>query len=125
VHPYSPNVAGVKDQMERARAAVRKAGDPNVSIWVTELGWASAGPREEGLVKSPRAQARLLDKSFRYLLSIRKAWRIRGVTWYSWRDASSRYTDCAWCPRAGLRTAVGAQKPAGVAFRKLALRYGR
>ena len=125
VHPYSPTLGGVRDQMERARAVARKAGDGGVSIWVTELGWASSGPRAEGLVKTPKAQARLLDKSFRYLLEMRKAWKIRGITWYSWRDASAQQTDCAWCPRAGLRSPTGAQKPAGVAFRKLALRYGR
>jgi GH35 family endo-1,4-beta-xylanase len=125
VHPYAPNLAGVKDQMARARAAVRKAGDGDVALWITELGWASSGPREEGLVKTPKAQARLLDKSFRYLLEKRKAWNLRGITWYSWRDASSSQTDCLWCPRAGLRTAAGGPKPSGGAFRKLALTYGR
>ena len=89
VHPYSPTLAGVKEQMVRARAAARQAGDGEVSIWVTELGWASAGPRSQGLVKTPKAQARLLDESFRYLLAKRKAWNLRGITWYSWRDAAS------------------------------------
>ena len=125
VHPYSPTLAGVKDQMMRARSAVRAAGDGEVDIWVTELGWASAGPRNQGLVKTPKAQARLLDKSFRYLLAKRRAWNIRGITWYSWRDASEDHTDCAWCPGAGLRTTAGGGKPASRAFRKLALRYGR
>lgn len=125
VHPYSPTVAGVKEQMLLARRAMRKARDAGTAIWVTELGWASGGPRNEGLVKTPKAQARLLDKSFRYLLEKRKAWKIRGITWYSWRDASAQETDCAWCPRAGLRTVSGGKKPASRAFRKLALRYGR
>ena len=125
VHPYSPTLSGFKDQIDKARAVMRKARDRRTGIWITELGWASGGPREEGLVKTPRAQARLLDKSFRYLLAKRKAWRIRGITWYSWRDATSEQTDCLWCPRAGLRALGGGPKPAGNKFRKLALTYGR
>jgi hypothetical protein len=125
LHPYSPTLRGVKDQMELGLEAVRKAGDKGVGIWVTEIGWASGGPRAEGLVKTPQAQARMLDKSFRYLLEKRKAWKLRGITWYSWRDATARDTDCRWCPKAGLRALGGGSKPAARAFRKLALRYGR
>jgi GH35 family endo-1,4-beta-xylanase len=125
VHPYSPTLAGMKEQMKRARAVMRKSGDGGAGIWVTELGWASGGPRDEGLVKTPKAQGRLLDKAFRYMLEKRKAWKIRGITWYSWRDALAQQTDCRWCPRAGLRTMAGGQKPAGALFRKLALTFGR
>lgn len=125
IHPYAPNMSGVKDQLKRARDTVRKAGDRKVGLWITELGWASAGPKSQGLVKTPNGQARMLDKSFRFILKKRRAWRIRGVTWFSWRDASNKHSDCAWCARAGLQTKTGAPKPSGRAFKKLALRYGR
>ncbi len=58
VHPYSPSLAGMEAQMVRVRKAVKRLGDPNVGTWVTELGWASGGPKSEGLVKTPKAQAR-------------------------------------------------------------------
>jgi hypothetical protein len=120
VHPYSPSLAGVLDQIRDIRRAARQAGDRGVATWVTELGWASGGPRNIGLVKTPRGQARLLTKSFKELIKRRRAWRIRGITWYAWRDATAAETDCTWCPRAGLRKRSGGEKPAGRAYRRIA-----
>jgi hypothetical protein len=121
VHPYSPNLSGVIDQIARVRRVVRQAGDGGVGTWVTELGWASGGPRNQGLVKTPKGQARLLERSFEALIEKRRTWRIRGITWYAWRDATAAETDCRWCPRAGLRSRSGSAKPAARAFRRLAL----
>ena len=121
VHPYAPTLAGVKAQMTRVHKAVRRFGDPNVGTWVTELGWASGGPRKEGLVKTPKAQARLLTQAFDFLIKKRRAWRLRGVQWYTWRDAGPGESDCAWCPQAGLLKNGGATKRAGRAFKRIAL----
>lgn len=120
VHPYAPTLDGVKQQMKLIRKTVKQAGDPGVGTWITELGWASGGPTN-GLVKSPKAQARLLKKSFRYLIAKRKTWRIHGITWYSWSDVAPQEADCEWCPQSGLRSKSGAEKPAGRAYRRLAL----
>jgi hypothetical protein len=124
VHPYSTNLSGMKSQMLDARAVVKRAGDTGVGTWVTELGWASGGPRNDSLVKTPKAQARLLTESYEYLLEKRRAWKIRGITWYAWRDAPPEQTDCAWCPQSGLRNINGAGKPAMRAFRRLSLGKG-
>ena len=121
VHPYAPTLAGVEAQMKRVRKAVKRLGDPAVRTWVTELGWASGGPRSEGLVKTPKAQARLLRESYEMMIAKRKAWKLRGVQWYTWRDAGPGESDCAWCPEAGLLTQGGKTKAAGRAFRRLAL----
>jgi hypothetical protein len=120
VHPYSPTLDGVTDQLRGVRAQIVDSGD-DAGIWVTELGWASGGPRDNGLVKSPKGQARLLTSSLEELIAKRRAWGIRGVLWYAWRDAPPRYTDCEWCPRSGLRNRNGSGKPAARAFRSLAL----
>jgi polysaccharide biosynthesis protein PslG len=122
VHPYSPSLFGVLDQIRTVRRATRRAGDGGVATWVTELGWASGGPRNVGLVKTPRGQGRLLTRSFEALIERRRAWRIRGITWYAWRDATAAETDCTWCPRAGLWTRSGREKPAGRAYRRIAKR---
>ena len=47
--------------MKLVRRTVKRAGDPGVGTWITELGWASGGPTN-GLVKTPKAQARLLKR---------------------------------------------------------------
>jgi polysaccharide biosynthesis protein PslG len=124
VHPYASSLDGVDEQVKAVLRVIRTAGD-DAGIWVTELGWASGGPRKNGLVKTPKAQARLLTSSITTLITKRRAWRIRGVLWYAWRDAPPEATDCEWCPKSGLRKQSGAAKPAANAFRRLALRWRR
>jgi hypothetical protein len=120
LHPYHRTVSGVLAQIRAARRVVNRAGDRRVATWITELGWASGGPAGHRLVKSARGQAKVLSKSFRALLSYRRQWRLRGITWFSWRDTSVEASDCLWCAFSGLRTQSGAEKPAGRAFRRLA-----
>jgi nucleotide-binding universal stress UspA family protein len=120
VHPYASSLDGVDEQVKAVLRVIRAAGD-DAGIWVTELGWASGGPRENGLVKTPKGQARLLTSSITTLVAKRLAWRIRGVLWYAWRDAPPEATDCEWCPKSGLRAQSGAGKPAAKAFRRLVL----
>lgn len=119
VHPYAGRFENVKSQIRATRRFVTSVGDGDVGIWVTELGWASGGRKREPLVKTRAEQAALLRKSFRFLIRKRNAWRIRGVHWYSLRDTRLGFGICAWCPRSGLRTADGAEKPAAAAFRNL------
>jgi hypothetical protein len=50
----------------------------------------------------------------------RRAFRLRGVFWYSWRDTVGGDQICAWCGHAGLRNGDGSAKPAWDAFVKVA-----
>jgi len=120
VHPYSGTLPGVDQQVRAVRKQIVASHD-DAGIWVTELGWASGGPRDNWLVKTPKGQARLLTSSIEDLLAKRRAWGIRGVLWYAWRDAPPALTDCEWCPRSGLRNENGSAKPAAKAFKRLAL----
>jgi hypothetical protein len=120
VHPYAGRFSSVVGQLRRIRKVVQRAGDGGVGTWVTELGWASGGPRGEALVKTPSQQAKLLRASFRLLLRKRKAWNVRSVHWYSWRDTATNAAICKWCPKSGLRTSDGGEKPSIRAFRKFA-----
>jgi len=119
IHPYAARLENVKGQIRAARELATRVRDRKVGIWVTELGWASGGPTSEPLVKSPREQAALLRKSYRFLIKKRKAWRIRSVHWYSLRDTRAGASHCSWCAHSGLRTTAGAEKPAAAAFRSL------
>jgi polysaccharide biosynthesis protein PslG len=118
VHPYASSLDRVSDQVKAVLRVIRAARD-DARIWITELGWASGGPPDNGLVKTPKAQARLLTSAMSNLIAKRRAWRIRGVLWYAWRDAPPEKTDCEWCPRSGLRNLNGAPKPAAKAFKRL------
>lgn len=110
VHPYSPDVRGVLHQVDDARRAIDAAGD-DAGIYVTEIGWASSGPIGSRLVKGEAGQAEMLSDTFAALERHRRAFRLRGVFWYTWRDGGGAGI-CDWCDGAGLRTAAGAPKPA-------------
>jgi hypothetical protein len=121
VHPYAPNLRGIRTQMRRIRQVMRRNNDRMGRMRVTEYGWGSQ-PIGHPLTKTPRAQARLLRKSFRMFARKRqrRAWNLRGVNWYSWQDGGA---GCPYCDSSGLfsgppdnRTA----KPSWTAFRRVA-----
>ncbi|MGH2987551.1 MAG: hypothetical protein ACRDLO_12805 [Solirubrobacterales bacterium] len=122
LHPYARKLSGVFEQIKAGRAAAKKARDRKVGLWVTELGWASSGPKKENLVYGPRKQARLLKRAFASLHRKRRAWRVRGVYWYAWRDTPTADAICVWCPGAGLFALDGTPKPAWNALTTLASR---
>jgi hypothetical protein len=114
IHPYSPDVEGIEVQAEWARQAAAAAGDEEVGLWVTELGWGSAEnghPLEQG----PDGQAQLLSESFELLESHREDWNVRGVVWFTWQDREDEEV-CEFCRNAGLFDAAGEPKPAWSSF---------
>ncbi len=119
VHPYNRKVRGTLDQIKAARAVADAHGD-DASLWVTELGWASAGKRRWGLVKSPDGQARMLRVTFEKLLDHAERWDVRAAYWYAWRDTERGEGVCGWCPWSGLIDRVGRKKPAYWELRTLA-----
>jgi hypothetical protein len=120
IHPYWGRVRGV---LARVRHALRiaRAADPDVGLWITEIGWSSAGRRGEYLVKTAHGQARRLRHAFERFLANRASWRLRGAYWYAWRDTSPALAPCAWCPGAGLVDRAGAAKPALRRFERVSL----
>jgi hypothetical protein len=124
LHPYSPNLNGIEAQIELAREKVKKAGGGRPPIWITEIGWGSAGIKGHALVKSPAGQKRMLRKSFRLLSKKRRGkWKIRRLLWFAWSDPaspddSSGTATCVWCASAGLFDHDLAEKPSWAQFLK-------
>jgi hypothetical protein len=116
VHPYNRKVRGTLDQVRNARAIADAHGD-DAGLWVTELGWASAGKRRWGLVKSPSGQARMLTLSLERLEQNAERWDVRAAYWFAWRDTDRGAAVCGWCPWSGLIDRVGREKPAYTALR--------
>jgi hypothetical protein len=122
LHPYSPNIAGIKAQIELARDKIKKAGGGKPPIWITELGWGSAGNGPSDLIKSRAGQKKMLRKSFNLILDRRGKWKIRRLFWFTLRDTGNP-TDpvggvCTWCASAGLLDKDLNPKPAFDQFRK-------
>ena len=120
IHPYAVNVRRVLKQVREAHRLAERAGDRGAGVWITELGWASDGPKREPFVKGARGQARLLARTTRRLERRRRAFGVRAMFWYSWRDKPGGSAICSWCGYAGLRRADGSAKPAWDAFVRVA-----
>jgi hypothetical protein len=84
VHAYAPTPVAV---VERARALLKVAhanGD-RPRLWITELGWGTAG--EPGpLTVTPDKQAAYITQTFKLLEAGRAALDLRGVVVFQWRD---------------------------------------
>jgi hypothetical protein len=117
LHPYSKGLHGVKYQLDKLRRAMRHHGDSKTKTWITELGWGSDAKHVNNpLVKTVKGQRKLLVRSFRMLNKHRRSWRIRGVTWFSWRDPIPNPGNCEFCASTGLFTRHFKAKPAWKAF---------
>jgi hypothetical protein len=110
VHPYGGTLRMMRYQVKAARKIMDHNGDAKVPIWVTEIGWATAGPQNFRIVTTRKGQAKLLKRAFEILLGARGRWKVRGVVWFAWRDFE--HDVCAWCGAAGLLRLNGRPKPA-------------
>jgi polysaccharide biosynthesis protein PslG len=121
-HPYAAKFKGgnktVLRQLDLFRRAMRRGGDGNADLWITEIGWAS----EKGgnpLNRGPRGQANRLEQAFKYFVRKRRKLNIENVTWYSWRDnLAADIGLCAWCPQSGLLEEDYDGKPSLRAFER-------
>ena len=118
LHPYASRPRGMMARINAARAMIA-ARDPDVDVWITEIGWASSGPARWTLVKTLRRQADLLHRAFTRLIGHTDDWNLRGIYWYAWRDTDRAGAVCGWCARAGLRNSDGKAKPAYHELRRL------
>ena len=90
-------------------------------IWITEVGWASAGPKNQyPLVRSKKGQAKMLSQSLSAMANERGALRLGLLVWFSWRDRPvEQGEDDWWGPHTGLFQTGGTSKPAWKAFVKV------
>jgi hypothetical protein len=114
LHPYVADAKAMEGQLRNLRRIMRKHGDEEATLYVTELGWGSdSGPTrwQRGL----QGQARQLDKAFSIISANRLRWRIRGVWWFTWSDEGG---SCVFCSSAGLLNAKREAKPAWYRFNR-------
>jgi hypothetical protein len=112
LHPYVSSAAAVRGQIRNLRRVMRAHNDADTPLYITELGWGSDS-YESRWERGLRGQAEELDRAFSMLTSHRRAWRIGGVWWFSWADASNA---CQFCDSAGLLTESREAKPAWYRF---------
>ena len=117
VHPYARTVPALLEAVGGARRLLDTAGRREADIWVTEMGWASGGPRSPFTV-GPERQARLVGEAIRGLAGERARLRVRGFVYFGWADAPP-YAGGKdfWGLHTGLRRRDGSPKPAFRTFR--------
>jgi hypothetical protein len=123
VNPYGLDAPGVLETVRAVRAVASDNGD-NPAVWVTELGWATGGPRSDFKVTEP-GQAELLEDTVLALARLRDRLRIRGVVYFNWRD-STPYSGGRdfFGLHTGLLRLDGQAKPALFAYKKVAKTLG-
>lgn len=112
LHPYVSDAAAMRAQIRNLRRVMRVHNDAATPLYVTELGWGSAS-FESRWERGPWGQARELDQAFSMLAGHRRSWRIGGVWWFSWTDATG---SCQFCDSAGLLTESREAKPSWYEF---------
>jgi hypothetical protein len=68
------------------RRLMNSRGDRRGRIWVTEIGWGDKGMKHRFIVGA-KGQASRITKSFAVIRKQRRRLRLRGVVYFSWRDA--------------------------------------
>lgn len=111
LHPYAPGFEGMKLQLRIGRAIMKAAGDGNKPLWVTEIGWPTDGNPDNPFYSTQTQQAKLLRRTFGFILDKRKQWVIRKAIWYTWRDNNINEA-CDLCRFSGLFDLDGNPKPA-------------
>lgn len=104
IHPYSPDVRGVRYQFKKMRRVLVRAGRGDMPIHVTEIGWSSGAADNFFLFKGPKGQARMLKRSFAMMLKRRRDWNLERLVWFMWRDVARDEVPpgCGFCPKMGL-----------------------
>jgi hypothetical protein len=118
-HSYAANAKGALATMRKERRVMDENGDPDKPLWVTEIGWASAGPKNHPLVRNEKGQARLLTDSFNLLEADANKLRLGPIFWFNWRDdPAPEGAPDHFSRHTGLFTADRKPKPAWAAFAK-------
>ena len=116
LNPYAPDAPGVLEKLNQVRAYMNRQGDRVTPIWITEIGWATGGPKGP-FRTSKRGQAARISQTFRTLIAARVRLRLRRVIVFNLQDrAYGRFERPWWGARTGLFDVAGRPKPAWNSF---------
>ena len=121
INSYAKDSRELKTLMRSIRRIMNRRKDRRAPIWITELGWGDTGHTHRFIV-GPEGQANRIRSSFKTIRRIRRKLRLRGVVYFTWRDAKPYpplYQNM-WGLHTGLLDENLQPKPAFWAFRDAA-----
>jgi hypothetical protein len=117
IHPYATDASAAIDAVRRMRATLRENG-VDKPIWITEIGWATQGPRSDFTV-GMRGQAAQITHLLADVARLRERLGIRGLVYYNWRDSEPFQGGFDFFGlHTGLLTLNAVEKPGYVAFER-------
>jgi len=113
IHGYARDPSASLGLLDAARKVMLANNDAAQPLWITEMGWASAGPASAFTV-SPAQQASYLQQSWSTMLACAPRWNLQHVLWFSLQDISASVFGTAdyWGYNSGLLATNGSPKPA-------------
>ncbi len=118
IHPYAPKPGDIKRQFRELASLLKKTGERDRPVWVTEFGWSTDGPKSAYQRKSRGGQAKALHQAATYFKN-QNDLRLRGTLWFGWRDTApyeASISSRIWQPYTGLFSFGGVVKPAWRVF---------
>src|SRR5215207_1229898 len=122
-YAVSPKYLGTL--MNTTRKFVNRIGGRSDKLWISEVGWCDKGykPGHRFCVGTKR-QTKYTGEALSLIKKKRKAWKLRGFIWFSWRDGKPYVKNQDfWGNHTGLLTIPGKKKPAFNAFVKGVKRF--
>jgi polysaccharide biosynthesis protein PslG len=120
LHPYSPTPAKVMVRLQAVRRLMNQVGDDRKQLWITEFGWASAGP--PNAYNAGRVQPRYIGQ---VLDDLARSWRtlnLGGVFYYSWFDLPAARGQDFWGDHMGIYRLNYTPKPVARVVKSAAAR---
>jgi hypothetical protein len=115
VHPYAGTPAKAIARVAQVRDVMRRFGDADKPIWISEVGWASGGA-PSGLTVGAARQADYLRQVFEMATAERGRLGLAGVVWFSLNDTPGPL----WVGHCGLFNLDGSPKPSWKALAQVA-----
>jgi len=117
INSYATSSKSLGTLMNKIRGLMNKRGGRADKIWITEVGWCDKGVKSRFCVGTKK-QVKNITGSLKLIKKKRRAWKLRGFVYFSWRDGKPYGSGDLWGLHTGLLSVKGKKKPAFNAFVK-------